>query len=160
MLFNSYIFMFGFLPIVLAYYFALNRIRLFKYAKLWLALSSLVFYGWWNIRYIPLILLSILFNYTLGRHLHCGKFRPPTLLIFGLSANLLLLGYYKYADFFITNWNGLTGWNAAPLHLLLPLGISFFTFTQIAYLVDALCGIRHVNTVSSITYYSLPSSPI
>lgn len=78
MLFNSYIFMFGFLPIVLAGYFALNRIRLFKYAKLWLALSSLVFYGWWNIRYIPLILLSILFNYTLGRYLHSGKFRPHT----------------------------------------------------------------------------------
>ncbi|MEK8214948.1 MBOAT family O-acyltransferase [Paenibacillus sp. FSL L8-0463] len=157
MLFNSYIFMFGFLPIVLAGYFALNRIRLFKYAKLWLALSSLVFYGWWNIRYIPLILLSILFNYTLGRYLHCGKFRPPTLLIFGLSANLLLLGYYKYADFFITNWNGLTGWNAAPLHLLLPLGISFFTFTQIAYLVDAY---RHqareyglVNYILFVTFF-------
>lgn len=85
------------------------------------------------------------------------KIPPPTLLIFGLSANLLLLGYYKYADFFITNWNGLTGWNAAPLHLLLPLGISFFTFTQIAYLVDAY---RHqareyglVNYILFVTFF-------
>lgn len=159
MLFNSYIFMFGFLPVVQAGYFALNRIRLFKYAKLWLALSSLVFYGWWNIRYIPLILLSILFNYTLGRYIHSGKFRPRTLLIFGLSANLLLLGYCKYADFFITNWNGLTGWKVAPLHLLLPLGISFLPLPKLP-ISSTPTGIRHVNTVSSITYYSLPSSPI
>lgn len=137
MLFNSYIFMFGFLPVVLAGYFILNRFRLFLYAKLWLALASLVFYGWWNIRYIPLILLSILCNYLLGRYMHCGKLPPRILLLLGLSANLLLLGYYKYADFLISSWNGLTGRSAASLDLLLPLGISFFTFTQIAYLVDA-----------------------
>lgn len=136
MLFNSYTFMFGFLPVVLAGYFILNRLRLFLCAKLWLALASLVFYGWWNIRYIPLILLSILFNYILGRQMHSGRLRPRILLISGLTANLLLLGYYKYADFLISSWNGLTGGSVASLHLLLPLGISFFTFTQIAYLVD------------------------
>jgi D-alanyl-lipoteichoic acid acyltransferase DltB (MBOAT superfamily) len=137
MLFNSYTFMFAFLPVVLAGYFILNRCRLFLPAKLWLALASLAFYGWWNIRYIPLILLSILFNYILGRQMHNTRLRPRVLLIFGLTANLLLLGYYKYADFFISNWNGLTGGSVPSLHLLLPLGISFFTFTQIAYLVDA-----------------------
>ena len=137
MLFNSYTFMFAFLPVVLAGYFILNRCRLFLPAKLWLALASLTFYGWWNIRYIPLILLSILFNYILGRQMHNTRLRPRVLLIFGLTANLLLLGYYKYADFFISNWNGLTGGSVPSLHLLLPLGISFFTFTQIAYLVDA-----------------------
>lgn len=157
MLFNSYLFMFGFLPVVLAGYFALNRLHLFKYAKLWLALASLVFYGWWNIRYIPLILMSILFNYLFGRYMHSGKFRPRLLLVCGLSANLLLLGYYKYADFFITNWNGLTGGSVSVMHMVLPLGISFFTFTQIAYLVDTY---RHqareyglVNYVLFVTFF-------
>ncbi|WP_042196973.1 MBOAT family O-acyltransferase [Paenibacillus camerounensis] len=137
MLFNSYTFMFAFLPAVLAGYFLLNRLRLFLCSKLWLALASLAFYGWWNIRYIPLILLSILFNYALGRNMHGGRLHPRLLLLAGLTANLLLLLYYKYADFLISSWNGLTGSNAALLELVLPLGISFFTFTQIAYLVDA-----------------------
>ncbi|MBW4082896.1 MBOAT family protein [Paenibacillus sp. S150] len=153
MLFNSYTFLFGFLPAVLAGYFILNRFRLFTCAKLWLALASLVFYGWWNLRYIPLILTSILFNYRIGQRMHSGRIRPRALLVFGLSANLLLLGYYKYADFFITNWNGLAGGNIAALHLLLPLGISFFTFTQIAYLVDAYRQqVREYSLVSYILF--------
>lgn len=138
MLFNSYPFMFGFLPIVLAGYFILNRLRLILYAKVWLTLASIVFYGYWNINYVPLIMLSILFNYAMGHFIHSAKARRRrALLVFSISANILLLGYYKYTDFFIENWNGLTGSNLPLHHLILPLGISFFTFTQIAYLVDA-----------------------
>ncbi|OME07250.1 membrane-bound O-acyltransferase family protein [Paenibacillus odorifer] len=137
MLFNSYPFMFGFLPIVLAGYFILNRLRLTLCAKVWLTLASLVFYGYWNIKYVPLILLSIFFNYVMGHFIHSttAKRRRP-LLIFSLSTNILLLGYYKYTDFFIENWNEVTASNLSLHHLILPLGISFFTFTQIAYLVD------------------------
>ncbi|MEK4106574.1 MBOAT family O-acyltransferase [Paenibacillus sp. FSL R10-2791] len=137
MLFNSYPFMFGFLPIVLAGYFILNRLRLTLCAKVWLTLASLVFYGYWNIKYVPLILLSILFNYVMGHFIHSttAKLRR-SLLIFSLSTNILLLGYYKYTDFFIENWNEVTASNLSLHHLILPLGISFFTFTQIAYLVD------------------------
>ncbi|WP_405168549.1 MBOAT family O-acyltransferase [Paenibacillus sp. FSL H3-0286] len=137
MLFNSYPFMFGFLPIVLTGYFILNRLRLTLCAKVWLTLASLVFYGYWNIKYVPLILLSILFNYVMGHFIHSttAKLRRP-LLIFSLSTNILLLSYYKYTDFFIENWNEVTASNLSLHHLILPLGISFFTFTQIAYLVD------------------------
>ncbi|OMD83319.1 MULTISPECIES: MBOAT family protein [Paenibacillus] len=137
MLFNSYPFMFGFLPIVLAGYFILNRLRLTLCAKVWLTLASLVFYGYWNIKYVPLILISILFNYVMSHFIHTttAKRRRP-LLIFSLSTNILLLGYYKYTDFFIENWNEVTASNLSLHHLILPLGISFFTFTQIAYLVD------------------------
>lgn len=129
--------MFGFLPIVLAGYFILNRLRLTLCAKVWLTLASLVFYGYWNIKYVPLILLSIFFNYVMGHFIHSttAKRRRP-LLIFSLSTNILLLSYYKYTDFFIENWNEVTASNLSLHHLILPLGISFFTFTQIAYLVD------------------------
>ncbi|MEK4994051.1 MBOAT family O-acyltransferase [Paenibacillus sp. FSL H7-0918] len=129
--------MFGFLPIVLAGYFILNRLRLTLCAKVWLTLASLVFYGYWNIKYVPLILISILFNYVMSHFIHTttAKRRRP-LLIFSLSTNILLLGYYKYTDFFIENWNEVTASNLSLHHLILPLGISFFTFTQIAYLVD------------------------
>lgn len=159
MLFNSYLFMFGFLPLFLTVYSLLNRLRLFLPAKAWLAFASLVFYGWWNIRFVPLILLSILFNYAMGRSLHGfreGRSRT-ILLTLALAVNLLTLGLYKYADFAIANWNAATG-QALPLPgLALPLGISFFTFTQIAYLVDAYrgscCEYGIVNYVLFVTFF-------
>jgi len=150
MLFNSYIFIFAFLPVVLLVYFIALKLRWFFIAKLWLALASLFFYGWWNLKYIPLILLSILFNYWTGRRLLSSSSHRKFLLFFGLFSNVLLLGYYKYTDFLIENWNGLTGGNVPVLHLLLPLGISFFTFTQIAYLVDAYR--KQVQEYSIINY--------
>ncbi|WP_410514753.1 MBOAT family O-acyltransferase [Paenibacillus sp. BR2-3] len=150
MLFNSYTFIFQFLPIVLLVYFVFIKFRYFYMAKLWLALASLFFYGWWNLKYIPLILMSILFNYLVGKKLTTAASRKSALLFFGISANVLLLGYYKYTDFFIQNWNEATSGNLPLLHLLLPLGISFFTFTQIAYLVDAYRG--RVQEYSMINY--------
>ena len=144
MLFNTYVFIFAFWPITAAGYFLLNRFRFTFAAKCWLTLSSLFFYSWWNVGYLPLILGSIAFNYAFGRLLQASgatanRYRK-TFLIAAIGGNLLLLGYYKYADFFLGNLSSWTGHAFPALHLLLPLGISFFTFTQIAFLVDAYKG--------------------
>jgi alginate O-acetyltransferase complex protein AlgI len=147
MLFNSYEFIFLFLPISLAVYYLLNRMRLTIGANAWLLFVSLFFYSWWNINYLPLILGSILFNYTIGGLLSdydtLRKQIVPKKAIFvvGLTANILFLCYFKYMDFFIGNINTLAGAKLPLLHIVLPLGISFFTITQIAFLVDAFEGL-------------------
>ncbi|MDP3302089.1 MAG: MBOAT family protein [Sulfuricurvum sp.] len=145
MLFNSYEFIFLFLPIIFAVYFWLNKKRLTQASKAWLVFASLFFYSWWNVIYLPLILGSILFNFTVGSTItKMGDssslkkgFSRKSVLTFGIVANLLLLGYFKYMDFFILNANTVIGTQWNLMHIVLPLGISFFTFTQIAYLVDA-----------------------
>ncbi len=143
MLFNSYEFIFVFLPITFFIYFYLNHKRLTIASKGFLVFSSLFFYSWWNIAYLPLILISMLFNYLIGNSLNKDikenkkNFSKKSILIFGIVANLLLLGYFKYADFFIENINFISGVNLNLLHMVLPLAISFFTFQQIAYLVDS-----------------------
>lgn len=143
MLFNSTEFIFVFLPITFFLYFFLNKKRLTKASKGLLVFSSLVFYSWWNVIYLPLILGSMLFNYILGDSLARDNLNKKNLiprkmlLIFGISMNILLLGYFKYADFFIDNINLLMDGNIALFNLALPLAISFFTFQQIAYLVDS-----------------------
>jgi alginate O-acetyltransferase complex protein AlgI len=142
MLFNSYVFIFAYLPVTLIVYFILNRFRFVFASNCWLALSSLFFYSWWNISYLPLMLGSILFNYIVSRLLQgvrahsYSKRSQSIVLLIGISGNIGLLGYYKYADFFLMNVSDLIGQDWPLLRLLLPLGISFFTFTQIAYLVD------------------------
>ncbi|MCQ6562476.1 MBOAT family O-acyltransferase [Paenibacillus mendelii] len=176
MLFNSYVFIFAFLPVTVVVYFLLNRFRLSDAAKVWLALSSLFFYGWWDVKYVPLILASIAFNYTIGRLLMRHKSGDPAtgdgqasylnehnrgkrkaLLTFGIISNIGLLIYYKYADFFLSNINDMTGSSFPLLKLILPLGISFFTFTQIAFLVDAYRRKAReaniVNYVLFVTFY-------
>ncbi|HPM11151.1 MAG TPA: MBOAT family protein [Paludibacter sp.] len=141
MLFNSYEFLFLFLPASIGIYFLLCRQKHILYAKVWLVLCSLFFYSWWNPVYLPLILLSILFNYGTGYSLSIKSlsraFNRRTILVIGICFNLGLLSYFKYADFFISNVNYVTGDHLKLLNIALPLGISFFTFTQIAYLVDA-----------------------
>jgi len=143
MLFNSYEFIFVFLPITFFIYFYLNHKRLTETSKGFLICSSLFFYSWWNIAYLPIIIASMTFNYAIGRSLHktAGKkysaFSKKSILIFGIVLNLALLGYFKYADFFIENINIAFDIRVEPMQLLLPLAISFFTFQQIAYLVDS-----------------------
>jgi len=146
MLFNSPIYIFLFLPVVITVYFVLNRHRLTIAAKGWLVLASLFFYGYWNPAYLALIIGSILVNFGTGTALHRTKrsghpdhHRPyprKSVLTVGVLFNLGLLGWFKYADFFIANFNILTKNDFPLLHLALPLAISFFTFQQIAYLVD------------------------
>lgn len=105
--------------------------------------ASLFFYSWWNIIYLPLILGSILFNFTVGSTITKmdkttkKMISRRTVLFVGILSNILLLGYFKYMDFFISNINTFLGLNLELMHIVLPLGISFFTFTQIAYLVDS-----------------------
>jgi len=147
MLFNSPVYIFLFLPVVFGLYFFLNRRRLITASKSWLVFSSLFFYGYWNPVYLPLILGSMIVNYGIGTTLSgdpyfSGQPRVPRRIVLqvGVILNLSLLGYFKYADFFLTNVNFLVGSNYDLLHLALPLAISFFTFQQIAYLADSFQG--------------------
>lgn len=143
MLFNSYAYILFFLPTVAIGYFILNRKKLPKAGNAWLSLASIFFYGWWNFIYVPLLLGSICFNFLVGKALTKPKRNDKQkkyLLILGLLGNLGLLGFFKYYDFFIGNINELAGTSFSLMHLILPLGISFFTFTQIAFLVDAKRG--------------------
>ena len=144
MLFNSYEYIFVFLPISFFIYFFLLKKRFSIGAKAFLVFSSLFFYSWWNIAYLPIILSSMLFNYTLGNALNEKfnkiRFHKKSLLFFGIFANIALLAYFKYSDFFIENVNYIFDTSIPLLHLALPLAISFFTFQQIAYLVDSYRG--------------------
>lgn len=144
MLFNSYEFIFVFLPITFFIYFYLNHKRLTVASQGFLVFSSLFFYSWWNITYLPIILTSMLFNFVIGNSLSKSdsnkrhRFSKKSLLVFGIVANVALLGYFKYTDFMIDNLNYWIFVEDMPnLNLALPLAISFFTFQQISYLVDS-----------------------
>ena len=169
MLFNSYEFIFFFLPVTFFIYFFLLSKRLVTGAKGFLVFASLFFYSWWNIVYLPIILTSMLFNYVVGNSLN-NKFtkvqvHKKSLLTFGIIANIGLLGYFKYADFFIENINLAFDGSVPLLHLALPLAISFFTFQQIAYLVDSYRGETHeydfLNYALFVTFFpQLIAGPI
>lgn len=153
MLFNSYVFILVFLPITTVLFFYLTEHYSPKVAKVWLTLASLFFYGYWNIAYLPLLTLSILFNYYVGRYITYakpGSTHAKALLSLGVSCNLGLIGYYKYAGFFTTSVNHLFNLNLAIPNIILPLGISFYTFTQIAYLVD--CYRQETKDYDFLTY--------
>ena len=101
MLFNSYEFLFVFLPVTFFVYFFLNKKRLVLASKGFLVFASLLFYSWWNISYLPLILSSVLFNYVIGNILANGKYKQISkkiTLAFGIIFNLSMLGYFKYKD--------------------------------------------------------------
>ena len=144
MLFNSIEYIFFFLPTTFFIYFFLLSKRLVVGAKGFLVFASLFFYSWWNPIYLPIILVSMLFNYTIGNILSKDSFyvkiSKKNIITFGILANIALLGYFKYADFFIENYNYIWNENVGLYHLALPLGISFFTFQQISYLVDSYKG--------------------
>ncbi len=137
MLFSSPEFIFGFLPVTFLVYFLVTRFSN-QYARLWLLAASVFFYGWWSPKNVILIAISILFNFWVGRMIISTQ--RKSVLTFGVCANLALLFYYKYANFFLTNVNSLLDAHIQLLQIVLPLGISFFTFTQIAYLVDSYQG--------------------
>ncbi|WP_231482987.1 MBOAT family O-acyltransferase [Anaerovibrio lipolyticus] len=140
----------AFLPITCIVFFILGHQGKPQMATIWLVVASFFFYGWWDIRYVPLLFASITFNYMVGRKLEKSP-GQKSWLICGIAVNLLLLGYFKYTDFFITTVNDIAGVNYFDLpHIVLPLGISFFTFTQTAYLVDAFRG--EAKNESFITY--------
>jgi alginate O-acetyltransferase complex protein AlgI len=146
-LFNSSVFLFVFLPVVLAGFFFLGQ-RRSELASLWLVGASLFFYGWWSLRLLPLLLVSAAFNYLAGIRL-TPRFNPDPAsrnrwLAGAIAANLVLLGFFKYANFLVDNVNVVAaqlGAGSLPaLNIILPIGISFYTFTQIAFLVDCWQG--------------------
>jgi alginate O-acetyltransferase complex protein AlgI len=142
MLFSSYQFILIFLPVCWLVYFTLNKFRLTKLGLAWLTLMSLFFYGYDEPVNILLIIVSSIINRYFGANLTGARsmssvFERKLTLLAGILINLGVLGYFKYADFFIENFNFLLGSNFALVHNSLPLGISFFTFQQIAYLVDS-----------------------
>jgi len=162
MLFNSAEFLYLYLPLVLVGFFRAARTS-HRLAALWLALASLFFYGWWNPKFVFLLLASVGFNYGMGyaighaRASGTRKLQAKRLLIVALAANLALLGYFKYTNFFLATANTMigTGWKLRDI--VLPLGISFFTFTQIAFLVDTYRGIAReynfVHYLLFVTYF-------
>jgi len=135
-LFHSATFLFAFLPLTLAGFFALGRFAPRRAAIAWLVAASFVFYAWFVPAYALLLGGSIAFNYAVGRRLG-GAQGSRTWLAFGVGANLALLAYYKYANFFLDTLAALGAREASALEILLPIGISFFTFQNVAYLVDA-----------------------
>lgn len=136
MLFNSFEYIIFFLPICVLVYYGLTTRGLFDGAKCWLLLASLFFYSYWNIKYLPLIIGSILTNYLIAKQMRKKPDLKRPFLLLGLTFNIFLLGYYKYADFFISNIYSVIGYDYLFERTALPLAISFFSLQQIAFLVD------------------------
>ena len=144
MLFNSYIFILFFLPVTVSVYFLINKFQKKENSRLdlwWLFLMSLWFYGYSNPVYLILILSSICVNFFVGKKIAADRIRKnrktaKNWMIGGIIFNLALIFYFKYYDFFISNMNVLFREDWALKNIALPLGISFFTFQQISYVVD------------------------
>lgn len=144
MLFNSFTFIFGFLPITLAGFLIIRRMAGQNASFGWLAAASLFFYGWWNPQLVFLLMASLCGNYVIGRRIVSATTRNAQMIfVFGVVANLGLLGYFKYTDFFIGTVNDLADVSWSLQNIVLPLGISFFTFQQIAWLADLRRGLAH-----------------
>jgi D-alanyl-lipoteichoic acid acyltransferase DltB (MBOAT superfamily) len=140
MLFNSYEFIFIFLPLTLFLFFTLNRLIGFQAGTFWLICASLIFYAWWNPLLLGLMVGSIAINILFGRYLVGGggsAGRRKLVLVAGIFFNLGLLGYFKYAGFIAENFNALFEGGLQFGEIVLPIAISFYTFQQIAFLVDA-----------------------
>lgn len=143
MLFNSYIFVFLFLPLSLVGFYLSAKVSGAMAAKTWLFGASLFYYGWWNPVYLILIIGSIAANFLLGKALCSTNLSPAlgrSLLGFGILANVGVLAWFKYANFGVDTINQLFGLQLVLVPLILPLAISFFTFQQVAFLLDAWHG--------------------
>ena len=161
MLFNSFQFIFIFFPIVFAGMFWIGRFS-HRLSALWLGLASLIFYSAWDSGFVLLLLTSICFNYgagyTIGHRVTTkSQKQAKNTLIFAVAVNLSLLGYFKYSNFFIDSANTFFDGYFPALDIILPLGISFFTFTQIAYLVDVYRGVTReynfIHYLLFVTYF-------
>ncbi len=159
MLFNSYEFLFVYLPVTWVMFLVIRRF-VPVWGNAWLALASLFFYGWWDIRFMPIFLTSVAFNFAVGRKIQSaverGQDQSAHLWLWvGVSLNLVALGFFKYVDFFITNIDAITDLAISPIGVLLPIGISFFTFTQIAFLVDTRRGLgKHYSPINYTLFVS------
>ncbi|MFC4779121.1 MBOAT family O-acyltransferase [Paenibacillus sp. GCM10023252] len=142
MIFSTYSFIFLFLPITFFGYRLLNVLKLYPIAKLWLVFASLYFYAQGSAKFVFTFIIVIFFNYVISSMILNAESTAVKrmLLTLGLAQNILFLGYYKYSNFMIENYNAITGSSQALLNIVLPLGISFFTFQLIAHLVDCYRG--------------------
>ncbi len=150
MLFNSYVFIFLFLPIVLAVFSFVRTAANPAWPVGWLVIASIVYYGYWKPEFLLLLAFSITVNLGFGKLLLDGVLSPrlsQLALIAGIAFNLCLLGYFKYAGFFVANVDHLFGVGWAIPNIILPIGISFITFQKIAFLVDAYRGLVRNFTV-------------
>ena len=144
MLFNSYVFIFAFLPVVLAGYAWVRRFPERRWVIAWLVIASLFYYAWWKPEFLLLLLTSVSVNAVFGKLLCDGRLSRPAAraaLVAGIVFNLGLLGYFKYAMFFTQTLNELFGAGLTVPKIILPIGISFITFQKIAFLVDAHRGL-------------------
>jgi D-alanyl-lipoteichoic acid acyltransferase DltB (MBOAT superfamily) len=157
MLFNSFEFIFAFLPIVLALYFVAGSFGA-QAATGFLSLASLAFYAYWKLEFLPILCVSIVLNYGAGVLIqrYAGLMVGRLVLIVGISADIGALAFYKYADFLITSANKF-GTSLPLLDIVLPIGISFFTFTQVAFLIDTWRGTvkehSFINYVLFVSYF-------
>lgn len=168
MLFNSFVFIFAFLPLSITGYFLLNHFRHHTAAKALLVAASLYFYAFFNWSYLPIIISSIAVNYLIGKSLSdwggwLAKYRK-TLLSTGILFNIGLLGYFKYTDFFIENINAFFGTSYLLKNILLPLGISFFTFQQVALWIATnekeASQNSSITAISSRSFHSSSPAPL
>ena len=156
MLFTTAVFLGVYLPVVLLGFFAIARAS-HGAAAAWLFLASLFFYGYWMPEFTLLLIASICGNFFFGRQIAGERRHARAWLAAGVTANLALLAYFKYANFFVDNLNLVLGLEWKMARVVLPIGISFFTFTQIAFLADAYQkGIREYKFVHYglfVTYF-------
>ena len=140
MVFSSYVFICAFLPVVVIGYYLLSKIENVFWQKGFLVASSLFFYGYFNVKYLALIIASIAVNYVLAKCIQKDNESQPAkrkvLLLLGIIFNIGLIGYFKYYDFFVDSINHIFGTNLVLKNILLPLGISFFTFQQLSFLIS------------------------
>lgn len=160
MLFTQFEFLFLFLPLTFAGYFLIARFIDAPVARMsWLAAASLMFYSYWDVRFVPIILVSIAVNYVMGLLIarQTDGRAKGWLFALAIGANLLALGFYKYTNFGIQIFDAVTATKHPSLAIVLPLGISFFTFTQIAYLADVYGGYQHERSLVKyalfVTYF-------
>jgi D-alanyl-lipoteichoic acid acyltransferase DltB (MBOAT superfamily) len=148
-LFNSEIFLLYFLPVVIFTYLLIKTTKSLHLFLIFLILFSFVFYIFWSLKYFFLLIFSILLNYFLSKCII--KYSSKKLLLLGIGSNIFLLAYFKYYNFFIENINYLFNYNLDKKNIILPLAISFYTFTQIAFLVD--CYRKKIKSVNIFKYF-------
>lgn len=157
MLFNSYVFIFGFLPFAFVAFYVARMLG--RQAAMWmLTLASIGFYAWWLPSQTWILLVSIVANYIFGHFIQQYREERPSLaraiLFAGLALDLGALFYFKYTMFVLTNLNAVAGADWVVPHIVLPLGISFFTFQKIAYLVDCARGEAKKTTIGEFALFA------
>ena len=155
MVFNSFLFIGFFFPVTVCGFYYLAR-KSHHWAAMWLVLASLTFYGSWDYRYVPILLSSIGINFWACRQIISAQpLHRKRWLTGAVAFNLILLGFFKYVNFFIVSINDVTGGTLPVINILLPIGISFFTFTQISLLIDAYHEkIKEINFIHFVLFAS------